>query len=74
MKKRPAQKEQNQDYSTRGVPWGGQGEELWELEFYERCGKAIGIAIILSKRKGGIYIYENLPRFFLSLPCTTCNF
>ena len=25
-------------------------------EFYERCGKAIGIAIILSKRKGGINI------------------
>ena len=29
-------------------------------EFYERCGKAIGIGIILSKRKGGIFPIINL--------------
>ena len=38
-------------------------------ELYERCAKAIGIGIILSKRKGGIYI-ERPTLFFLgSRPC-----
>ena len=35
-------------------------------EFYERCGKAIGIGIILSKRKGGIYMLGDPPETHFS--------
>ena len=41
------------------------GRELLFQELYERCAKAIGIGIILSKRKGGMIFplggYHDLP-------------
>ena len=47
--------ERNQKWTSFGTPRCrvSGGRELLFQEFYERCGKAIGIAIILSKRKGG---------------------
>ena len=41
-------------FGTTSLRISGVRTALFQ-ELYERCAKAIGIGIILSKRKGGIY-------------------